>query len=108
MIDAETGRYREYSASSDYESLGVAKEGSDFFADASRNVLTRIVPDDLSVFLKEFTKENILDAIVREGLFKMNYRLLIDEKPVPVHLRAAVVPEGDRELLIIGVSRGNS
>ena len=50
------------------------------------------------------TKDNILNAIKQNGVFVMNYRILMNDKPVYVALRGAVVEENGGEQLILGVS----
>ena len=67
VVDPETDRYREFSATDDYvESFAQAKNGVGFFDKATEAARAFNHPDDLDRFLPAFTKENIL-AETRDG-----------------------------------------
>ena len=102
-IKPDTGRYVEYSATSDYESLGFAKEGDDFFLQGAIDGKKAVYPDDLPNYLERFTKENVMREIRETGAFKLQYRLVIHGEPKPVSLRIAKIKENDNETLIAGV-----
>ncbi len=102
-VDPDTGRYIEYSSSDDYDTLGVAKEGEDFFRQSIANAGKYFFPDDVEVFRKQFTRENIMRTIRASGSFKTQYRLMINGEPRPVTLKAAMFREGGEEKLVVGV-----
>ena len=104
-IDPTTNRYIEYSVSKDYDKLGIDKEGEDFFAQSSRNGDAVIYKEDLPMYHKTFTRENVINTIKEKGVFMMKYRLMMDGEPVRVFLRAAIVTEADGEKIIVGVKR---
>ena len=62
-----------------------------------------VCPDDLERFRQEFTKEKILKGIQENGLFKMNYKLMIHGEERPVTLKIAPIREGMEEKLVMGV-----
>ena len=103
IVDPETGRYEEYSATGEYEGLGLAKEGDAFFERARVESERVLLADDLEMLNERFTEENVLGAIERDGSFALNYRLLIDGDPTEVVLKAVRVEEGVGSRLIIGV-----
>ncbi len=103
-VDPETGTYVEYSATPVYDGLGLDKEGADFFETSRQNVLSFIYPEDLEVFLAMFTKENVMAEIERNGVFVLQYRLIIDGEPRYVHVRAAMVQEKNGPQLIVGLN----
>ena len=103
-VDPETERYMEYSATRDYEGLGLAKEGEHFFEQARKESARAIFKDDRDMFSAHFTKENVLREIQRCGLYVLRYRLMIDGKPQYVNVKAALVNERDGQRLIIGVN----
>ena len=103
-VDPVTDHYYVYSATKDYEGLGLQKDGNSFFEETKKDSVRAIHPDDLEFFNSLFTKENVLAEIKRSGTFAMKYRLLIDGKPVYVNLKAAVFKEKDGQQLIIGVN----
>ena len=107
-IEPGTGRYVEFSASEDYSSFELAKEGEDFFGQVKINSPKAVVPEDLPFYSSAFTEENVLREIKRNGLFAINYRLNLNGTVTPVCLRAAIVRESDGEKLIVGIQRAES
>lgn len=103
-VNPYNDHYFEFSANSDYETLGVSKEGDDFFKDALRQAKGVIHPDDVEAFEKNFTKENVFKKIQEGDVFITKYRLMINDTPLPVRLKAALVNENGRQQLIIGIS----
>ena len=102
-VDPENDEYTEFSASEGYEGLGIAKQGEDFFRTTYENSLKTVHPEDLPLFHSQVTKENILAAIDRDGIFTLSYRLTNGDLPTYVRLKAAKVEEEGKPLLIIGL-----
>ena len=102
-VHPKTGHYVEYSATNDYESLGIAKQGEDFFGESVKNAREAIHPDDLPEFLRRFTRENILAEIEKEGAFRWHYRLLIHGQAMQVSVKIAPFTEDDEQRLMVGV-----
>ena len=103
IIDPETERYSEYSASADFKSLGLAREGEEFFASAREYGRRIVYPDDLALYLERFTRENVMGEIKRKGRFAMDHRLLIGGAPRHIALYAALSTESDGEKLLVGM-----
>ena len=102
-IDPVSGGYTEYSSSDTFDSLGVAKAGDDFFRQAIIDSEKFFHPDDVPVFAKTFTKNNIMSDIREKGSFKAHYRLMINGSPHPVTLMIAPFRDRDGEKLVAGV-----
>ena len=102
-IDPDTGNYVEYNATNEYETLGLSKQGTDFFGQAAVNGKRVIWPEDLPEYLSRFTKENVLAEIGRYGFFQMRYRLNFHGKPRHVLIRVAPMKEGSSQRLVAGV-----
>ena len=103
VVDSETEAYTEFSASEDFAKLGIAKKGSNFFEDTQKNSIKAIYSEDRPMFDRVFTKKNIIDTIRIDGVFIMEYRLLIGGKPAYVRLKAAEIEEEGKKLLIFGI-----
>ena len=103
IVDPLTENYEEYSATGQYEGLGLAKAGDAFFERAREESAWALPADDVEMFNARFTKDNVLGSIERDGSFGLNYRLLIDGEPTEVVLKAVAVVESDETRLIIGV-----
>ena len=109
VVEPETNRYREFSATAGYEaSFAQAKDGADFFAAVRKAARIYTHPEDLSRFLSAFTKENVLTEIQRAGIFSLSYRLIMNGSPHHVQLKAAVVEEKEGRRLIVGIDDINA
>ena len=105
VVDPETGDYREFSATNEYEqSLEQAKEGKDFF-NKVREVAREVNhPEDIKLFLSAFTRENVMEEIAKAGSFTLGYRLMMEGRPIYVQMRAAMVEEKEGPRLIVGLN----
>ncbi|MBQ9553218.1 MAG: diguanylate cyclase [Clostridia bacterium] len=103
VVDPEDDRYSEYDTSTDFEKLGIEKHGEDFFEKSRSNGREAVYPEDMDLFLSLFTKENVLDTIRKDGVFVIDYRLLIGGSPTYVKLKAAMVEEDGKNSLIVGL-----
>ena len=102
-IDMEDDSFTEFSASEEFKQLGITERGKDFFKTACENSMRTVHPEDLSHFNEQFTKENILSAISRDGIFTLYYRMNIGEDATYVRLKASTVEENGKSVLILGV-----
>jgi EAL domain-containing protein (putative c-di-GMP-specific phosphodiesterase class I) len=102
-IEPETGRYYEYSTSDEYERLGLAKTGDDFFRQGIIDAKKTVFAEDLPQYLSAFTRDNVLDQIRGGKMFQLNYRLVIDGSPKRVTLKIVSVHEKGGEKLIAGI-----
>ena len=59
--------------------------------------------EDRERFVNVFTKENVMKEIKENGLFVLDYRLVLEGNPVYVSLKAAMIDEKDGPQLIVGV-----
>ena len=103
-VDPKTEHYVEYNVSSSYEQLQLPKEGENFFASSRARAEGVIYPEDMERFTTMFTKENVLNAIKKNGVFALEYRLILNGVPTYVMTKAAVVEEVDGPQLVVGVS----
>ena len=104
VVVPETGRYREFSATQSHQSFAQAKEGQDFFTKVREAARAYNHPDDLNRFLSAFTRENVMAEIERYGIFTVSYRLMMDDAPRYVQLKAAMVEEKEGARLIVGMN----
>ncbi|MBO7078448.1 MAG: diguanylate cyclase [Bacilli bacterium] len=106
-VNPETGKFLEYGAKKDYESLGLAKEGKDFFSLVKYEMLKYIYADDVDLFNTCLEKDYLIKNIEKNTTFAFNYRLILNKKIVFVTLKAALVDENDGKQLIIGIINAN-
>ena len=102
-IDPDTGHYTEYSSSDEYDRLGAAKEGEDFFTQALIDSEKFFHPDDVERFHEAFTRAAVMNEIREKGRFRISYRLMLNGVPTWTTLIIAPFKEGDRERLVAGI-----
>lgn len=103
-VDPETDDYSEYYAVDGFEEFGVSKDGHDFFNQARKNGVNLVYYKDLDRYLAEFTKENILNSIEKNGIYSIQYRLMMGGEPRYIYLTAGLADEPDGRKLIIGIN----
>ena len=103
MVDLATERFVEFNANEEYSRFGFAKQGEHFFAQAAQDAHAVIAPEDLQRHLQVMAKEHLLSRIRAQGILTHRYRLRMEDRFVPMCLRAALVEEEDGEKLLIGV-----
>jgi diguanylate cyclase (GGDEF)-like protein len=105
VVDPDTGRYREFTSTADYQTaFAQAESGADFFATTREASRKFTYPEDLNRFLAVFTKENVMADIESSGIFAVSYRLMIDGIPRYVRLKAGLVEEKEGRRLIVGIN----
>lgn len=104
MVDPVTGQYTQFNPSNEYESVGLARQGVDFFADVVADSPKALAPEDLERHLRVLTRENMLSVIQKDGFLIHNYRMMLDGKRIPVKLRATLIQENESEKIILGIT----
>ena len=107
-VDTETDRFIEYSADAEYDSLGIEKEGDDFFNLSRKNIARVVHPDDLDKVLSAFTKENLLMEMELTGTFTLNYRLMFGTQVNYVAMKATRMSDRNDHHIVIGVNNINA
>ena len=99
-VNIDTNEYIGYSGSKSYSMLKIDESGTDFFVDSCLNINKVVHEDDREYMHKVMTKENIINEIQTNKVFKAKYRLLINGKPTYVILRALKLAEDDNNIII--------
>ena len=100
VIDAEDDSYVEYIAEGDNKKLVIKLSGDNFYEDTIRNCHEMVYVEDQDLFLKYFKKSNIIDVLTSGESFILNYRLMVDGKPLHYFLKTI---KGNDQSVIIGV-----
>lgn len=106
FVDIETNEYVEYSSSDEYSKLEIGDTGKDFFEDTQKNMKRDIFPDDYPMMAKTMEKEYFLEKLSTSGVISVNYRLVLNGKPVYMELRA-VRPKNDNKHVVVGAINVN-
>ena len=102
-IDCETNKFFEYGATEEFETLGIAKVGNDFFESTRITSKGLIHPDDEAEYWKRITKEFIMNEIREKGSYSYSYRLLINGEYKPVCFKIVPVRESSGDKLVAGI-----
>lgn len=106
-VNTDTDHFIEYSSDDAFAQFGLEKEGDDFFNLSRENIRRIGYSEDIADFLSAFTKENILEAKKTSGVFTLTYRLMFDNVPTYVHLKATCMDDQNDPHIVIGVSNIN-
>ena len=104
IVEPDTGKFVEYSATGEYNSMGVEKSGEDFFTLSRKNMERLIYTEDRERFLGTFYKEKVMSILERDGSFTMKYRLVVGGTPTWVSMKATLLEDKDGRYLIIGTN----
>ena len=104
IVDPDTEKFVEYSATEEYDKLGVEKSGENFFSLSRKNMERLIFSEDRERFMGTFCKEKVMSILERDGSFTMKYRLLAGKTPFWVSMKATLLQDEDRRHLIIGLN----
>ena len=105
VINPNDNSYIEFQATSEFGSIGISKEGKDFFEDTQKNAEIAVIEEDREVFKQRHTKETILKNIESDGVFTSRHHMLINGGSVMVAVRCVRVTENGEERLIMGIRK---
>jgi hypothetical protein len=99
-VDLDTDRFIEYSSPLGGEELALERHGEHFFEEARKDSMTRVYEEDREVFLKNFTKANILRKLDTQSVFTASYRLIDTGKPMVANMKVTRMNPGGRRIII--------
>lgn len=100
-VDIATDYFIEFSPESIFSSIGIENRGEDFFTLSRKNMPLFVHPEDLSDFMRFFTKDNILRELELCGTLSYPYRMIINGETRYVMMKAARL---DNRHIVIGTS----
>lgn len=80
-INIETGEYREYARSKEYEALKVPVIGRDFYSETQGNIDTYVHPDDREFAHSLYYKETMKKNLEGRNSYSYKYRIMIGGQP---------------------------
>lgn len=102
-VNLETNEYYWFSVDADFNSLRIEPKGDDFFVNIVRDARKVVYPDDIAIFTEEFKKDKLLSDIQTGNMQEIEYRLMIDGKPVYHSLRVIHTGSHEEDYLVLGV-----
>lgn len=102
-VNLSTNNYVGYSTNNEYLHLDTVENGIDFFSDAVNNAHKVVYKDDIEKVINALRKDTLIKETENGKEFNLTYRLLMEEGPVYVSMKALKLNKDDDEL-IIGLS----
>lgn len=102
-VNAVTNEYHWYSINPEFRSLQIEQGGEDFFVNMARDARQVVYEEDLHIFLEEIQKEKLLQEMKSGMMQNIEYRLMIDGKPVYHSLRLIREVGEQDDYFILGV-----
>ncbi len=102
-VNAVTNEYQWYSADPEFHSLHIEQGGDDFFKNLLRDADQVVYEEDKHIFMRDIQKENLLSQMKKGTMQKIEYRLMIDGKPVYHALKLIRGISDDSDYFILGV-----
>ena len=103
-VDIETDDYLEYVSEGSYELLEMETSGKNFFDECQKNVQQAVFSEDWEKVANALDKPVLLNALRTRGSFSMDYRLVIEGKPLYYRMKIIPAETGSFRHIIIGVS----
>ena len=102
-VNILTGEYIGYSSNASYKLLQIQESGTDFFSDLKKNADRAIYIEDIDMVKNALSKEKLLKETEHGKDFNLVYRLLINDTPTYVSLKAIKLSTNS-DNIVIGVS----
>ena len=80
-INIETGEYREFSTSEEYDSMNVQAHYKDFYGETRLNVAKYVHPDDREFAESLYYKDVMLKNLEGRNSFSYKYRIMVQGEP---------------------------
>ena len=98
-IVIETGEYREFSKSPEYESMNVQALGKDFYAETRKNAEKYAHPDDREFAKSLYYKDTMLKHLEGRKSYSYKYRIMVGGEPR--YFRFTVMLSGDGKHFVL-------
>ena len=104
-VNALTNEYYWYSADPEFRSLQIEQSGKDFFLNMKRDAAQVVYEEDRHIFTEDIQKENLLAAMKSGNMKSLEYRLMIDGRPVyhTIRIIRGASSESEDDYFILGV-----
>ena len=103
-VDIETDDYLQYVSDGAYGLLEIETSGRRFFDECRRNIQHVVFNEDSEKVVNALEKDTLLAALKERSSFSMDYRLLIEGRPVYYRMKVIPAETHDYRHIIIGVS----
>ncbi len=103
-VDTAADTYMEFVTKGAYGALKLEITGTAFFDDCQKNIKSVVYAEDQEKVSAAMEKDALLSALENDQMFSIDYRLLIDGRPLYYRMRAHLVEDDDKSHIIIGVS----
>ena len=102
-VNAVTNEYQWYSINAEFHSLEIEPSGKDFFKNMARDAEQVVYEEDKHIFQNDIQKEHLTQQLKDGSMRSIEYRLMIDGKPVWHRLRMIKEASDTDDYFILGV-----
>lgn len=102
-IEVETGEYRTFYESKEYEELGIKKSGPNFYEGLQRFVPKTIHPDDRGYVLRMLSEKALVEGVRKNKQYSFKYRLYGKEGTSHRRIRATLAKVEATEHILVGI-----
>ncbi len=102
-VNATTNEYHWFSINPEFHSLQLEPDGEDFFTVMAKESERVVYKDDQHIFKTDIQKDKLLKDMKDGAMKSIEYRLVIDGKPVWHRLRLIKAATGDNDYFVLGV-----
>ncbi len=102
-VNAVTNEYQWYSTDDEFHSLHLEQGGDDFFKNLVRDADKVIYEPDKHIFIEDMQKDKLLAQMKKGEMVNIEYRLMIDGKPVYHSVRLIRGLSDEDDYFILGV-----
>lgn len=103
FVDMDTEKYTEYASDGESRDISIETHGHSYFNLERPGFTLEMDPEDKAQMIKDFTKENVINGIEKDGVYSYVTRIILDGKPVYVNLKAVKV-RGEGNSIIVGLN----
>ncbi len=98
-IDIETGEYREFSTSQEYDSMKVPMKGKDFYVETRENAARYAHPDDVEFAKSLYYKDTMIKNLENRKSYSYKYRIMVGSRSR--YFRFTVMRAGDERHFVL-------
>ncbi len=103
FVDMDTEKFTEYSSNGENRDISLRQHGDHFFDLTRKEFYLDMKDEDKQQLIKEFTKENFIDALESNGVFSVVTKINLNSKSTFVSFKAVKV-RGEGNYVIVGLN----
>ena len=103
-VNTVTDKFIEYNSTGTYKKLNIETSGEDFWEACAKNISRVVYSEDRDMLLKAISKQNLLSELSKSGTFTLTYRLIVNDNPTFVSMKASRIDDKNSSHIVIAVN----